>query len=250
MLRNFVYCVFISGVGKRFFLEGKRKGAAVLMAFALLPFFTLIVYSLLAGFVVIGAERYFFSFVFVVSFFVVFVFGKSDGVKQCVAFEAGPMPMGVVCASIFFWVLALIGWFFCVVQPLLSKDSGPGEVDIFSWDSQRTPPMLPFESNKIFPGDGDVVFVGTVVDGFGRPVSNYELVMVFNNYKVGGRVVSDRDGEFSFRMPPGVWGFSGLYAGGSGFEISYKKDWLERGGVFSVGKGGKDRVVNIHVMVD
>ena len=100
----------------------------------------------------------------------------------------------------FFWALVVMGWFFCVIQPLLSKDSKPGEVEVFSWTSRSSPSMLPFESNQVFQGSGNVIFVGAIVDSYGKPVSNYEMVIIFNNYKMGGRVLSNNDGSFSLAI--------------------------------------------------
>lgn len=250
MFRRILYCIFISVVGECFSTGRKWKGVLLLISFAALPLFALITYTMLSGFFDIKVRTYFFSFVFIVYFLFIWVVGKSGNVRHCVDLEVRPLSFGVACASMFFWALVVMGWFFCVIQPLLSKDSKPGEVEVFSWTSRSSPSMLPFESNQVFQGSGNVIFVGAIVDSYGKPVSNYEMVIIFNNYKMGGRVLSNNDGSFSFRMPPGVWRFDGLHAGSSSFKFSHKKDGLEKGGDVFVDQGGQDRVIRLYVELD
>ena len=215
------------------------------MAVAVLPLFTLFACSMLYGFAPVGMERYLFSFIFAACF--LFVWALGGGVKQCISFEVAPVSLGVALASVSFWALALVGWFLCIAQPLLSKDSGPGEVDIFSWDSQSTTPVLPFEREEIKPGKGNVLFVGAVIDGSGKPVSGHEMTLIFNNYKLGARVRTDASGEFAFRMPPGVWRFDGVYAGKSEFSLITKKGEIGLGESIVVDKEGRDKWVNIRI---
>lgn len=246
MIGRILYCIFVSGAGGCFVAGRKWRGVAALLAVTMLPFFTLISYSLLSGFVAVGAERYLFSSIFVVSFLFVWVF-LGNGAGRCIRFGITKMSLGAMFASSFFWAMALLGWFFCVAQPLLSKDSGPGEVDVFSWDSQSATPVLSFERKEISPGKGNVVFVGAVVDGSGKPVSNHNMTLIFNNYELGAKISTDVDGRFFFRMPPGIWRFDGLYAGESEFTLVTKSGGIGLGESVFVDKEGQDKLINIRI---
>lgn len=222
MIYRLACCIFAAVAGESFTAGKKWRGMATLIAFAALPFLSIIIYSFLADFVTSGIGRYLLPLIFVTIFSIFWAFGKERSIKLCLGSEAKPMPLGGVCASIIFWMLILAGWVFCVIYPL--KNPGPGGVTIFSQTTHNPLPIFKFEENELTQGKGNVVFIGSVSDKSGQPVANHSMMLVFNNYTIGARIRTDADGNFSFRMPPGTWLFNGPYNGNSALELSHKED--------------------------
>ena len=156
----------------------------------------------------------------------------------------------IILTSVVAWVLVLYGMLTMVIVPLgaVERETAARPVT-----GARVPQdQLDKKYKPMAASDGSVTIQG-VIERSGKRAVNEELRLLFNDGRVSPPLLSNSQGEFTYRLPAGKWRFVGPLltsnaAGAVRYELGAPFDQLTR--TIDVDRGPPQQTSRLLVFVD